>query len=132
MAECSGNCEQGREAIAETASKLADKTRELASGRRLLDGRDEALERSEGLPEARRAQELAEVRKEAEKLRERSGSSDVTETLRKKLRVLLPVLSAKAVCMMAQVLRKIPPINKMMINWAEKQAPEDRHKLRTY
>ncbi len=27
--------------------------------------------------------------------------------------------------MMAQVLRKIP-INKMMINWAEKQAPEDR------
>ncbi len=27
--------------------------------------------------------------------------------------------------MMAQVLRKIPPINKMMINW-QKQAPEDR------
>ncbi len=28
--------------------------------------------------------------------------------------------------MIAQVLRKIPLINKMMINWAEKQAPEDR------
>ncbi len=28
--------------------------------------------------------------------------------------------------MMAQVLRKIPLINKMMINWAEKQAPEDQ------
>ncbi len=33
---------------------------------------------------------------------------------------------AKASAMMAQVLRKISPINKMMINWAEKQAPEDR------
>ncbi len=28
--------------------------------------------------------------------------------------------------MIAQVLRKIPLINKMMISWAEKQAPEDR------
>ncbi len=32
--------------------------------------------------------------------------------------------------MMAQVLRKIPPINKMMINWAEKQAPEDQERGR--
>ncbi len=48
----------------------ADKTRELNAREEDLDGRDEALKRSEGLLEARRAQELAEARKEAEKLRE--------------------------------------------------------------
>ncbi len=34
--------------------------------------------------------------------------------------------------MIAPVLRKIPLINKMMINWAEKQAPQTVKQLRTY
>ncbi len=55
---------------------------------------DEGSKRSEGLLEAR-MQELAEARKEAEKLREEARAERDPNKLRKKLRVLLPVLRAK-------------------------------------
>lgn len=115
------------EAIAETASKLAEKTRELNLKTEDLDGREEALKRAEGLAEARRAQELENARKEAERIK---------EDAREEAKGIIARATAKASAMMAQAkemveqaketLRKIPLINKMMINWAEKQAPEDR------
>ena len=128
MAERAQELRAQEEAIAETASKLADKTRELNAREEDLDGRDEALRRSESLSEARRAQELAETRKEAEKLREeaRAEANAITEQAEEEAKGILSRAKAKASAMMAQVLRKIPLINKMMINWAEKQAPEDR------
>lgn len=128
LAERAQELREQEEAIAETASKLADKTRELNAREEDLDGRDEALKRSEGLLEARRAQELAEARKEAEKLREeaRAEANAITEQAEEEAKGIVARAKAKASAMMAQVLRKIPLINKMMINWAEKQAPEDR------
>lgn len=120
--------QEREEAIAETASKLADKTRELNAREEDLDGRDEALRASEGLLEARKAQELAEARKEAEKLREeaRAEANAITAQAEEEAEGIIARAKAKASAMMAQVLRKIPLINKMMINWAEKQEPEDR------
>lgn len=108
------------EAIAETTSKLADKTRELNLRAEDLQTREEALRASEGLLEARKAQELAEARKEAEKLREeaRAEANAITEQAEEEAKGI--IARAKA------VLRRIPLINKMMIGWAEKQAPEDR------
>lgn len=109
LAERAQELREREEAIAETASKLADKTRELNLREEDLDGRDEALRRSESLSEARRAQELENARKEAEQIKE-----DARE-------------EAKGIIARAKaVLRKIPLINKMMIGWAEKQEPEDR------
>lgn len=122
------------EAIAETASKLADKTRELNLREEDLDGRDEALRASEGLLEARKAQELAEARKEAEQIK---------EDAREEAKGIIARATAKASAMMAQAkemmaqakemveqaketLKKLPIVNKMMIGWAEKQEPEDR------
>lgn len=120
LAERAQELRAQEEAIAETASKLADKTRELNLREEDLDGRDEALRRSESLSEARRAQELAEARKEAEKLREeaRTEANAITEQAEEEAKGI--IARAKA------VLRRIPLINKMMIGWAEKQAPEDR------
>lgn len=109
LAERAQELRAQEEAIAETASKLADKTRELNLREEDLDGRDEALRRSESLSEARRAQELENARREAEQIKE-----DARE-------------EAKGIIARAKaVLRKIPLINKMMIGWAEKQEPEDR------
>ncbi len=87
---------------------------------------DGSSKRSEGAPRGPARRKLAEARKEAEKLRERGGERKLTITEqaeRKKLRVLLPVLRQKR--LQGWLCRKIPLINKMMINWAEKQAPED-------
>lgn len=108
------------EAIVETASKLADKTRELNAREEALDGRDEALRRSESASEARRAQELAEARKEAEKLREeaRAEANAITEQAEEEAKGI--IARAKA------VLLRIPIVNRMMIKWAERQEPEDR------
>lgn len=108
------------EAIAETASKLTDKTRELNARAEDLQTREEALRASEGLLEARRAQELAEAREEAEKLREeaRAEANAITEQAEEEAKGI--IARAKA------VLLRIPIINKMMISWAEKQEPEDR------
>lgn len=119
------------EAIAETASKLADKTRELNSREEDLDGRDEALRRSESLSEARRAQELAEARKEAEKLREeaRAEANAITEQAEEEAKGIIARATAYASEMVEKAkekLKRIPLINKMMISWAEKQEPEDR------
>lgn len=109
LAERAQELREQEEAIAETTSKLADKTRELHLREEDLDGREEALRRSESLSEARRAQELENARKEAEQIKE-----DARE-------------EAKGIIARAKaVLRRIPLINKMMIGWAEKQAPEDR------
>ena len=122
------------EAIAETASKLADKTRELNAREEDLDGRDEALKRSESLSEARRAQELENARREAEQIK---------EDAREEAKGIIARATAKASAMMAQAkemmeqakemmeqaketLKQIPLINKMMIGWAGKQEPEDR------
>lgn len=120
LAERAQELRAQEEAIAETASKLADKTRELNLRAEDLDGREEALERAEGLAEARRAQELENARKEAEKLREeaRAEANAITEQAEEEAKGI--IARAKA------VLRRIPLINKMMIGWAEKQAPEDR------
>ena len=115
------------EAIAETASKLADKTRELNLREEDLDGRDEALRRSESLSEARRAQELENARREAEQIK---------EDAREEAKGIIARATAKASAMMAQAkemveqaketLKKIPIVNRMMIKWAERQEPEDR------
>ena len=119
------------EAIAETASKLADKTRELNLREEDLDGRDEALRCSESLSEARRAQELAEARKEAEKLREeaRAEANAITEQAEEEAKGIIARATAYASEMVEKAkekLKRIPLINKMMISWAEKQEPEDR------
>ena len=108
------------EAIADTASKLADKTRELNAREEDLDGRDEALKRSEGLLEARRAQELENARQEAERIK---------EDAREEARDIIARATARASEMMErakETLKKIPLINKMMVRWAEKQEPEER------
>lgn len=115
------------EAIAETANKQADKTRELNLRAEDLDGREEALKRAEGLAEARRAQELENARKEAERIK---------EDAREEAKGIIARATAKASAMMAQAkemveqaketLKKLPIVNKMMIGWAEKQEPEDR------
>ena len=111
------------EAIAETASKLADKTRELNLREEDLDGRDEALKRSESLSEARRAQELENARREVEQIKE-----DAREEA-KGIIARATEMMAKASEMVEQAkeaLRKIPIVNRMMIKWAERQEPEDR------
>jgi DNA repair exonuclease SbcCD ATPase subunit len=134
MAEQAHELREREEAIAETASKLADKTRELNAREEDLDGRDEALRRAEGLAEARRAQELENARKEAERIK---------EDAREEAKGIIARATAKASAMMAQAkemmaqakemveqaketLKKLPIVNKMMIGWAEKQEPEDR------
>ena len=120
LAERAQELRAQEEAIAETTSKLADKTRELNLRAEDLGEREEVLRASEGLLEARKAQELAEAREEAEKLREeaRAEANAITEQAEEEAKGI--IARAKA------VLRRIPLINKMMIGWAEKQAPEDR------
>ena len=127
LAEQAQELREQEEAIAETASKLADKTRELNAREEDLDGRDEALRRSESLSEARRAQELENARREAEQIK---------EDAREEAKGIIARVTAKASAMMAQAkemveqaketLKKIPLVNKMLINWAEKQEPEER------
>lgn len=127
LAERAQELREQEEAIAETANKLADKTRELNLRAEDLDGREEALRRSESASEARRAQELAEARKEAEQIR---------EDAREEAKGIIARATAKASAMMAQAkemmaqareaVLKIPLVNKMLINWAEKQEPEER------
>ena len=123
LAERAQELRAQEEAIAETASKLADKTRELNLREEDLDGRDEALKRSESLSEARRAQELENARREAEQIKE-----DAREEA-KGIIARASEMMAKASEMVEQAkeaLRKIPLVNKMLINWAEKQEPEER------
>ena len=127
LAERAQELREREEAIAETDSKLAEKTRELNLKTEDLDGREEALKRAEGLAEARRAQELENARKEAERIR---------EDAREEVKGIIARATAKASAMMAQAkemveqaketLKKLPIVNKMMIGWAEKQEPEDR------
>ena len=127
LAEQAQELREQEEAIAETANKLADKTRELHLREEDLDGRDEALRRSESLSEARRAQELENARKEAEQIK---------EDAREEAKGIIARATAKASEMMAkasemveqakEALLKIPLVNKMLINWAEKQEPEER------
>lgn len=127
LAERAQELREQEAAIAETANKLADKTRELNLRAEDLDGREEALKRAEGLAEARRAQELENARKEAERIK---------EDAREEAKGIIARATAKASAMMAQAkemveqaketLKKLPIVNKMMIGWAEKQEPEDR------
>lgn len=120
LAERDQELREQKEAIAETANKLADKTRELNLRAEDLDGREEALKRAEGLAEARRAQELENARKEAERIK---------EDAREEAKGIIARATAKASEMMEQAkeaLRKIPIVNRMMIKWAERQEPEDR------
>lgn len=127
LAERAQELREREEAIAETASKLAEKTRELNLKTEDLDGREEALKRAEGLAEARRAQELENARKEAEQIK---------EDAREEAKGIIARATAKASAMMAQAkemmaqareaVLKIPLVNKMLINWAEKQEPEER------
>lgn len=131
MAEQAQELREREEAIVETASKLTDETRELNLRAEDLQTREEALRASEGLLEARKAQELAEARKEAEKLREeaRAEANAITEQAEEEAKGILSRAKAKASEMVAQakaVLLRIPLVNKMMIGWAEKQEPEDR------
>lgn len=113
LAERAQELRAQEEAIAETASKLADKTQEVNARAEDLERREEVLRASEGLLEARKAQELAEARKEA-----RAEANAIIEQAEEEAKGI--IARAKA------VLRRIPLINKMMIGWAEKQAPEDR------
>ncbi len=69
---------------------------------------------------------MLKPRKEAEKLEEAKAKANaITNKLREEAKGIIARTKMKTSAMMAQVLRKIPLINKMMINWA-KQAPEDR------
>lgn len=138
LAERAQELRAQEEAIAETASKLADKTREVNARAEDLERREEALRASEGLLEARKAQELAEARKEAEKLREeaRAEANAITEQAEEEAKGIIARATAKASAMMAhakemmaqarEAVLKIPMVNKMLINWAEKQEPEER------
>ena len=120
LAEQAQELREREEAIAKMASKLADKTRELNVREEDLDGRDEALRRSESLSEARRAQELENARKEAE---------NVLNEAREEAKGIIARATARASEMMErakETLKKIPLINKMMIKWAEQQKPEER------
>ena len=131
MAERAQELRAQEEAIAEMASKLTDKTRELNARAEDLQTREEALRASEGLLEARKAQELAEARKEAEKLREeaRAEANAITEQAEEEAKGILARAKAKASAIKAQaleVLQKIPLVNKMLVHWAEEQVPEDR------
>lgn len=116
LSERAQELREREEAIAETANKLADKTRELNLRAEDLGEREEALRASEGLLEARKVQELAEARKEAEKVREEAREEAKGIIAR----------ASEMVEKAKEVLRKIPLVNKMMIGWAGKQAPEDR------
>ena len=116
LAERAQELREQEEAIAETANKLADKTRELNLRAEDLDGREEALKHAEGLAEARRAQELENARKEAERIKE-----DAREEAKG-----IIARASEMVEKAKEVLRKIPLVNKMMISWAKKQEPEDR------
>ena len=116
LAERAQELWEREEAIAETASKLADKTRELNLREEDLDGRNEALRRSESLSEARRAQELENARREAEQIKE-----DAREEAKG-----IIARASEMVEKAKEALRKIPIVNKMMIAWAGKQEPEDR------
>lgn len=116
LAERAQELRAQEEAIAETASKLADKTREVNARAEDLERREEALRASAGLLEARKAQELAEARKEAEQIKE-----DAREEAKG--------IIARASEMMErakETLKKIPIVNRMMIKWAERQEPKDR------
>lgn len=127
LAERAQELREQEEAIAETANKLADKTRELNLRAEDLDGREEALRRSESASEARRAQELAEARKEAEQIRE--DAREEAKGIIARATAKASAMMAQAKEMMAQVreaVLKIPLVNKMLINWAEKQEPEER------
>ena len=134
LAEHAQELREQEEAIAETASKLAEKTRELNLKTEDLDGREEALKRAEGLAEARRAQELENARKEAERIREDAREEAKGIIVRATAKASAMMVQAKE--MMAQAkemveqaketLKKLPIVNKMMIGWAEKQEPEDR------
>lgn len=113
-----------RDALTAQAEKLAEHAKEIR-------GREEALRGAEGLLEARKAQELAEARKEADKLREeaRAEAKAITEQAEEEAKGILSRAKAKASAMVAEakeILNKIPIVNKMMIRWAEKQEPEDR------
>lgn len=120
LAERAQELRAQEEAIADTANKLADKTRELNARGEDLQTREEALRASEGLLEARKAQELENARKEAEKLREeaRAEANAITEQAEEEAKGI--IARAKA------VLLRIPIVNRMMIKWAERQEPEDR------
>lgn len=127
LAEQAQELREREEAIVETASKLTDKTRELNLRAEDLQTREEALRASESLAEARRAQELENARKEAEQIK---------EDAREEAKGIIARATAKASAMMAQAkemmaqareaVLKIPLVNKMLINWAEKQEPEER------
>ncbi len=95
-----------------------------------LDGRDEALKkRSEGALEARRERKLAEARKGLRKLRrgEREANAITEQKAEEEAKGIVTRAKAKGVCNDgAGIAEENPLINKMMINWAEKQAPEDR------
>ena len=127
LAEQAQELRDREEAIVETASKLTDKTRELNLRAEDLQTREEALRASESLAEARRAQELENARKEAEQIK---------EDAREEAKGIIARATAKASAMMAQAkemmaqareaVLKIPLVNKMLINWAEKQEPEER------
>lgn len=116
LAERAQELRAQEEAIVETANKLADKTRELNARAEDLQTREEALRASEGLLEARRAQELENARKEAEQIKE-----DAREEAKG-----IIARASEMVEKAKEVLRKIPLVNKMMISWAKKQEPEDR------
>lgn len=116
LAERAQELRAQEEAIVETANKLADKTRELNARAEDLQMREEALRASEGLLEARRAQELENARKEAEQIKE-----DAREEAKG-----IIARASEMVEKAKEVLRKIPLVNKMMISWAKKQEPEDR------
>jgi hypothetical protein len=134
LAEQAQELRDREEAIVETASKLTDKTRELNLRAEDLQTREEALRASESLAEARRAQELENARKEAEQIKEdaREEAKGIIARATAKASAMMAQakeMMAQAKEMMAQAreaVLKIPLVNKMLINWAEKQEPEER------
>lgn len=120
LAERAQEIREREEAIADTANKLADKTREVNQRAEDLGEREEALRASESLLEARKVQELENARKEAENVL--NEAREEAEGIVARAKAKASAIKARAL----EVLNKIPLVNKMLVHWAEEQAPEDR------
>ena len=112
------------------AKKLAERQKALQEyQQKLIDWRDNQKAVFEAR-EAKLAEREAEVQaKEQEASQKLLEASETLREAEEEAKGIIDRAKAKASKMVAQakaVLLKIPLVNKMMIDWAEKQAPEDR------
>lgn len=119
------------------AKQLAERQKALQEyQQKLIDWRDNQTAVFEARKASLEAREVkvAEREAEAEKMAERASESlrEASETLaeaKEEARGILARAKAKASAIKAralEVLNKMPLVNKMLVHWAEEQAPEDR------